>query len=422
MLIYAEHITPRLTYTVSLVFTEMLGIEVQLSTNQQDVLSSTGPCINYSSHKMTQGFHIEPAGLLYENSIRHITPSTGWWDDIPTLFPSAGDIPFDLFSAVFYLVSRYEEYLPFRADEHQRFPAAESFLFRHHLLDRPLVNLWVKKLSLLLHQQHPGLTRPLRFAHILTIDMDVPFKYLHKGFLRTAGGLAKDALRGNFREWQERFNVWKGKQDPFDVMDFIATVCHEQHFSPLVFIPSGNRGTYDKNLPVSHPAMQRVIKEINRFGRCGLHPSYHAAFCKDLLRKEKFSLENIAGYPIYQSRQHYLRVRFPDTYRLLEEVGIKEDYSLGFHDHPGFRAGIAFPFYFYDLCRETKTSLRIYPLMAMDRTFIRYLQHTPRQMVVYVQQLVETLQYTGGILTTLFHNDVLSLPEWKMAFEKTLAL
>jgi len=36
--------------------------------------------------------------------------------DFSAFFKSEGDYPFDIFSAVFYLLSRYEEYLPYKKD------------------------------------------------------------------------------------------------------------------------------------------------------------------------------------------------------------------------------------------------------------------------------------------------------------------
>jgi hypothetical protein len=45
-----------------------------------------------------------------------------------------GDLPFDPLAATFYLVSRYEEYLPFIPDEHGRFPAKQSFAFSNGFL------------------------------------------------------------------------------------------------------------------------------------------------------------------------------------------------------------------------------------------------------------------------------------------------
>ena len=46
------------------------------------------------------------------------------WKGLPVFFQttSDSDIPFDVFAASFFLVSRYEEYLEFQPDAHGRFP------------------------------------------------------------------------------------------------------------------------------------------------------------------------------------------------------------------------------------------------------------------------------------------------------------
>ena len=59
------------------------------------------------------------------------------------------------------------------------------------------------------------------------------------------------------------------------------------------------------------------------------------------------------------SRFHYIKMHFPESYRNLITAGINEDYSMGYPEEPGFRAGIARPFYFYDIVEEKKCGLKI---------------------------------------------------------------
>ncbi|MGB3617264.1 MAG: hypothetical protein WBA12_04045, partial [Catalinimonas sp.] len=103
-------------------------------------------------------------------------------------------------------------------------------------------------------------------------------------------------------------------------------------------------------------------------------------------------------------RQHYLRFRLPDTYRHLQAAGLRADHSMGFGRRTGFRAGVAHPFYFYDLLTETPTSLRVWPFAAMD-TALLHAGHTPASAVREVGTLADRVRAVGGHFCTLFHNE-----------------
>src|ERR1019366_5338427 len=112
----------------------------------------------------------------------------------------------------------------------------------------------------------------------------------------------------------------------------------EYDVKPLYFILSATRTTaYDKNIPSRHPAMIRVIKNIAKDGVIGIHPSYYSQQ-DDKMSREIKVLEHISGERMRISRQHYIKMKIPDTYRLLLKNNIAEDYSMGYGSHLGFRA------------------------------------------------------------------------------------
>ena len=124
------------------------------------------------------------------------------------------------------------------------------------------------------------------------------------------------------------------------------------------------------------------------------------------------------------SRQHFLKLTFPNTYRHLIQVGIQSDYTMGYADNIGFRAGIATPFYWYDLENEAMTNLKIYPFQVMEVTLKEYLKLSPEEAIVYVKPLIEATKAVGGTFTTLWHNSTLSETEgyegWRRVYEAIL--
>jgi hypothetical protein len=105
----------------------------------------------------------------------------------------------------------------------------------------------------------------------------------------------------------------------------------------------------------------RLLKKFSARCEVGIHSSYASNGNIEKVREEISRLEKITGKKIVRNRQHFLRLRFPATYRTILACGIEEDYTLGYSSLAGFRAGIASPFLFYDLEKEEATQLRVFP-------------------------------------------------------------
>jgi hypothetical protein len=416
LLIFSKHITPRLQYVIRFIFEEFLGINTVITSDEKYFIDADQPKLSYAAECFKNEFNITPVGLLHEESIRQISPEFGKWNEIPVIFPvnKSSDLPFDLFSAVFFLLTRYEEYLHFKPDRYRRFPAKESICYRSGMLDLAVVDRWILRLYDLLKTKYPDL-KPVRrsFRFIPTIDVDIPYEYRHKGILRCAGGALKSALKLEFKKVKERISVLTGKQkDPFYTFDRIKEMHPGEGL--IIFILTAGYNRYDKGIHPGRKAFKEMVNEVSAFSHLGLHPSYHSNKDIDILEKELQALSHIAGKEITRSRQHYLKLYFPGTYRKLSELGISEDYSMGYPSHPGFRAGTCTPFYFYDLNNERETSLKIYPFQIMDRTLKDYLCLSPQETTRKISNLIKEVKNVNGTLITIWHNDSFSdTGEWE---------
>ena len=182
--------SPRLKYIAGLLVGNILGSDWKIVTDKRDI--GDDPVINYSSETISGSLRINPYELLYENGIKPVELSVSEWKGLPVFFMTDmdADIPFDIFSASFYLVTRYEEYLGFQPDVHGRFQASSSIAYKHGFLGIPVVDLWVKELASELTLKYPGLDfRNDGYKALLTIDSDQPFAYLGKSLVRSIGGL-----------------------------------------------------------------------------------------------------------------------------------------------------------------------------------------------------------------------------------------
>ncbi len=418
LLIYCPEESPRVTWTFDLVFKQLLGLDYRVTTFPEDYIQSGGPRLTYSFKPIGDGPFVEAAGLLFENDIHDqsakLLPGEKW-AGLPTIFAhnkSLAPVTFDIFSAIFYFVSRYEENLPFEPDEHHSFRSTESLAFHLNIIEQPIVNQWVIEFGKVLNTWFGEAINmePPKYQFIPTIDVDNAWAFSHKGISRTLGGLWKD--RHNMEARNFRFQVLRDNQpDPFNTYDLLNRFHFEAKVHPVWFFLVGAHARYDRNISPSNVHFQTLIHTIAAENAVGLHPSYASNSLPSLVGHEAETLRNILGHPVKRSRQHYLLVHLPDTYRTLSNLGIQEDYSMGYADRAGFRAGIASPFHFFDLEQNKITDLKVYPFQVMDTGLKQYMKLTPAEAVQKISEIVGQVKKVNGTFISLWHNE--SLSEWK---------
>ncbi len=426
IVIYAPTAGPRLQYVVNWLLAERLQLPFTITTKQED-LASAQHSIVYGQ-PLADRLSIPAEGLLSEKGIRSVAPPKGIWNELPVLFASDDNrysLPFDIFSAIFFLLSRYEEYDRYTPDKHGRYPATCSLLHKNGWLQRPLVDEWVNEFRVLLGQ-YLNITVPTpAFRFQPTYDIDIAYSYRHKGSMRTIGAYARALLRLDIKGMSRRTDVLRGRQkDPYDSFRWLRQQHKEYGYSPTYFILAALHTTdHDKNIPPTHPAMVHIIHGIAKEGNFGIHPSYYSD-SGDVLQQERSTLEQVAGRNTTLSRQHYIRAILPRTYRALLAQGITDDHSMGYGAHLGFRAGTGSSFLWYDLENEATTALRVHPFCFMDTTAHFENKLNAQQAFEKLAAMARLLQRTGSTLTTVFHNFSLGTDDqwrgWKQAYEQFL--
>jgi len=424
--IYSPEVTPRLEYAAEIIFSTILGIEYEITTDRRRIGSS--PAIIYSGEKVGDQFVIRPSGLLSEAVVSEIRPEVSLFGEMPYIFPADdGTLPFDVFSAVFYMVTRYEEYLSFTPDVHGRFQGERSLAYRGGFLQVPIVEIWARFLADELVKFFPVITiRHNVFRSLLTVDVDQPFAYRSRGFLRSMGGLVK-GLAGTGAKAADRLRTMAGAMpDPYDSFGYIEQQVMKHGSEALFFFPTGDQGEYDHNPPYRDHDYGEIIRKYDTMFGSGIHPSYRSDGRPKILKMETERYRHIAGHHPEHARQHWLLLRMPDTYRAWESAGIKFDYTMGYADEPGFRAGMARPFIFYDLSREKRTGLTVVPFQVMDGTLRQYRHLTPEASLAVIRSLISATRRVGGLFVSVWHNTSLSelngWEGWRMVFEETLSL
>ncbi len=430
LLIFAEAPSPRLVYIAELLFGQLSGIPVRVTGNREQFDTYEGPKLNYSLQPFKgKALWLAPCGLLAETGIRPQACDFFMASGVPALFPTpvnGAHFSFDVFAASFFMVSRYEEYLPAKRDEHDRFPSTSSIAGQKGFLQRPVVNEWARLLAQALKNSYPALNIPAKpYVFQPTYDIDIAWAYGHRPWWRTIGAIGAEALRGNRGILRNRIAVWRGKaDDPYFTFPYLDGLHQKYGLNPLFFFLLGNPGNYDRNISAGNPEFRKLIAQLAATYPVGIHPSYAASTNPERLETEISRLADITGKPVTRSRQHYLRLRFPDTYRQLLNSGIQEDHTLGYADQSGFRAGMAGPFYWYDLEREEATTLQLHPFQVMEVTLRQYQGIAPSAAGPTIDQLVFRVRETGGTFTTLWHNSSFSALHgwegWSEVYENML--
>jgi hypothetical protein len=425
MLLYSLSVTPRLKYICDFIGGELTAAAIEVTSVKEEYQNYAGPKINYTADSIPGDlFWLPPHTLLSEKGITRQRIDCTEDNGYPCFFKTGGDFPFDIFAAVFYLLSRYEEYLPHQKDIYSRYAHENSLAFQHQFLDKPVINIWLRLFKKGITEKYPSVVfRHARFSFIPTYDIDEAYSYRHKEWWRSAGAAIRDLLNGKWNKFLLRRKVLNNKTlDPFDSYGRIDNLHRPYALMPrYFFLVSAKTGKYDRNILPSKTAMQVLIKQHADKYITGVHPSWQSGDEPGLIKKEIGTIEHITKQKIILSRQHFIRLSLPQTYRLLIEAGIKEDYSMGYGSINGFRASTASPFFWYDLEKEEQTYLQVFPFCYMDANSFYEQKYTPTQALEEMRKFYKEVKAVDAMLITIWHNTFLGTDDkfegWREAYE-----
>lgn len=421
LLIYAHTISPRLNYITEFIFTDLLCTSYTLTDNLAQLQQHQGPSICYHTVNLhPSAYHIGSINLLFETAIEQQAIVPFETNGQTAFFATDGDFPFDILAAAFYLISRYEEYLPHSKDMYDRYAHTNSIAFKAGFLQWPMVEIWAQQLQTALQQRFPAIPFGEKaFRFLPTYDIDIAYSYLHKGWWRNMGGaLRQPSSIGN------RLAVLMGKRpDPFDAYAWLDDLHRQYGLQPIYFfLVAAQNGQYDKNILPDKAALQQLIQQHCGRYPVGVHPSWQSGDTPGMLQAEKKVLENIIGQPITASRQHYIRFNLPDGYAQLLQAGITHDYSMGYGSINGFRASVAQPFYWFNLATNEATALRVQPFCWMDANSFYEQKLSPQQVQEELQHYIAVCKDLNTVLCTIWHNNFLGTDPlykgWRQVYEE----
>ncbi|MEO6189348.1 MAG: polysaccharide deacetylase family protein [Saprospiraceae bacterium] len=415
--IYCEKASNGFQYVLDFIASQFKELEFIVIHSKEDYLNSKLPKINYSNLRI-----LEPELFIqnreFFNSIHEIPfPSITYLNHQCVLFPSVveDDLGFDIFTAIFWMLTNYEERSNLNRDQHGRFLAQYSCLYENKEFTNPLVDQWVNifidKINI---KYGTKFIRTSQFRWSIGIDVDQAWKYKHKSSWNQFGGMAKSLLSFNFKEFKNRYNtILLDTQDPFDTYKYLDSfnLLKEQL---IFFILSKTNNELDATHSIQFKSYTHLLQDLKTKYFIGLHPSYDSKNDVKLIKSQKSELEEILRKSVTMSRQHFLRLQNPETYRHLISLGFEKDYSICYADHSGFRTGTCHPYHFFDVEANQVSSLIIQPVQAMDRTYLQQMKYSPAETIQNIETLIHDCKKFQGQFHLIWHNSSFDYQaEWK---------
>jgi len=405
ILVYTPKITRRIEYIFKHIFINIIGLEVNFTSKVDVFVSFEGPKLSYAPKKLYNEFYIKSNSILLEQGFSDVDIDVKNWEDSKCFFYNEnGTIPFDIFAASFYLISRYEEYLPHLKDVYGRFSFQESIAHKNNFIEDPVIDIWAYKLKDSLCSSFPNIIFNDRKFKLKTI-IDVPsvYYYKNKGFLRTIGGVFTDLIRFNPKNIYSRFLViFRLQKDPYDTFNWIINKQKQVTDKFLFFFLVGKFSTYDKNISLVKQPFINIIKFVSDYSKIGLKLSFFALSNLDILKNEKADIESITNRDLTISRNSFSKVNLPINYRNLIKLNIREDYTMGYVNKIGFRASTCTPFLFYDIDNDIQTPLLINPYNLMDYSLLKINSFLDKKEKVIA--LINKVKSVNGTFISVFHN------------------
>ncbi len=388
--VYCVNQTPRVTYifkTLSI----WMDVSFELLSDLDVFAKKTSPKFSYNQN-YREGFYLCPNPILFEDTTSP-QKSLQVFDEKQKAYmfkTQSNFLAFDLFAAIFYLISRQEEYRIAKKDNHNRFDYRESIAFKHGFLEYPIIDKWILDFKTTLIEKLKLNPPPKKhLQHHISIDVDQLYAFKNRGY-KALPFFIKSCFTNPLLAFRYLFK----HKDPYDYLDFLNTLPHKH----TAFLHVGHKTKYDAPNANSE-YIELAVACFSKAYQIGLHPSYYSSEALEVLAKEKKLLESQAKTSITSSRQHFLRFSLPKTYQSLLSLGISDEYSMGYSESPGFRASTSRSFLWFDLQNNKMTDLWVHPFWFMD---VQLLKGTlsPNK----AKEIIGHLKQYDGVNHMVLHN------------------
>ncbi|MBP7562737.1 MAG: hypothetical protein KA886_03020 [Candidatus Cloacimonetes bacterium] len=363
---------------------------------------------------------------------------------IPFLFSPQGPIFFsgetsirinkDIIASAFYFLTCWQEY----ADDKEMFPGdrydyKSSLQYYWNFTELPVVDRYCHMFELCLEYVLKKFSKqrkwPNKSLFALTISHDIDYwEFWSKDYLDSMIQFNKKRISTKpLKSLYKIVGHWLTKSffySPEGIMKKIKRIENLFYAKSTFFLLAGSQTLDKRQEYFFNPQIRTSLKTILEDNEIGLHGTKTAAFDQDTINEEFDNLKT-AHFDCQGYRNHYLSFDYQKSFAILENAGFEYDSTLGFWENIGYRAGISFPFFPYNL-KENKTfKILEIPLIVMDTTLYseKAMKMSVRKSFKHIKRMIQLSRNNCSHLSILWHNtifDSIDYPGWGKLYYRIL--
>lgn len=321
----------------------------------------------------------------------------------------------DALKIIKYILLRSEEQDVVHLDKYGRFNRGNSILAKLNFDNRPIID------ELLLEIVNQlGLNKinfwpdNKRAAVCLTHDVDAfdgtSYLFFRQGLwfansLKNLCFLNVEASKSHIQKIIRWSQFKKAGKDPMHAFEKWIELENSYGYRSTFFFMSLKRtiSREGRRYAMENPYLKKVINILNSGGwEIGLHAARFNHLDVNYLKEQKKYLEDILGKEIIGCRHHWLKVRFPESWSLYRDTGLKYSSNMGWDmGFNGFRAGTCIPYNPLSINSNSKVDFLEIPFQLMDA---QQIQNVGEYTNLFKEYL-EKVKNIGGCLVIDFHQE-----------------
>lgn len=411
LIIFSSVLTPRIKYIFNFIFKEILKTEIEFTGNAEYFAQSKQVKISYGEKALGDELFFKSSPILFSNKLDDINIKTTLFGEYQVPFPVENSLfPFDVFAASFFIVTRYEEYLHQKKTD-EDFEAKKSYQFKWKILERPIIDEWAMLIKNMIRKKHPEFKfYEKRFINQPSINFNIT-PNIPDGFLGRTKFLFSSVFNKENNFLSSKFDQLTGIGVSSEaVLSDLNLILEKKQTDPIFFINF-------PNLPDDYIKANGISKNLSSKNVGLLRPCASDKEKIEEIKTGLAKLKKILPDQINVSSQQLEILKFPICYLNLLNSGITTDYSMGYPNRAGFRAGTCTPFNWYDLQLEKVTPLLVYSYCLNDTT----LQHLSNGTIFNsIKEYVDAVKFVNGYFLSNWQlrslSDHLKYKKLKLAF------
>jgi len=313
----------------------------------------------------------------------------------------------DIIGSAFFMLSRWEELITESYDRQGRFPEENACAVKYGFIKKPIVHLYAEFIRSIAAKQGYNIQPIHSFAVSLTHDIDYLYKWGKPiDFIKTCCGDIFKRL--SVRAFKSSIAFRKRGDDPYDTYNKLIDLSEKNGHRSTFYLLYSKTNEWKITTNKGAEILSKIVQSDHTIG---IHSNYFLEKDVEKMQDDIAFYEKLLGRKLTQNRQHFLRIRMPQTLRSLEQCGILTDSSLYYRNNPGFRTGMCIEHSLFDCEKRCTMNIKEIPLTLMDVSLQNCRKH--EEALNLANDLINTVRKYNGTFVCLWHNSSFNATEWE---------